>query len=406
MTTGRQPPRLGRWLVHLWRLSTRRHDIEQDVEGDLLDLFEIRARDRGPRFAARRYILDALSLWRCRHHPRTTGADARYRGGREMLQDIGFAARLFRRQPGLFGLTVAGLALAIGISTAVFSTVKAVAFGGYGISDPGSVYRVALDGARLTKPTGPAFQGNWSFADYQRLQERGLLAHARGLGVGRSPVRRQPQRDQHASSALSIGHRIRHFSALGMRPAHGRLLTPADDVPGAATAVVGYGFWKNRLGANDAIVGRTVWLNGHAFVVVGVANRAHGSPASDGRVPAFWITLAGHADMSASAASRNARETRARLDALRRTATDPGDRQRLQGIEADVAAADLRWNPSVDVFGRPQPGVTRAQAETEVRPESPRPSSASSILAASRLPYGWNRSSGRTGRPSPWPPCS
>ena len=82
-----------------------------------------------------------------------------------MVQDIRFAARLFRRQPGLFGMTVAGLALAIGISTAVFSTVKAVAFSGYGISDPESVYRIALNGARFTKTTGPEFQGNWPFAD-------------------------------------------------------------------------------------------------------------------------------------------------------------------------------------------------------------------------------------------------
>ena len=110
-----------------------------------------------------------------------------------------------------------------------------------------------------------------------------------------------------------------------------------------------------------------MWLNGHAFTVVGVADRVHGSPASSGGVPAFWITLAGHADMSATAAARHALETRAGLDALRRTATDPGDRERLQSIESDLAAADLRWNPAVDVFGRPKPGVTLAQAETEVR---------------------------------------
>ena len=78
-----------------------------------------------------------------------------------------------------------------------------------------------------------------------------------------------------------------------MRPSLGRLLRPADDVPGTATAVVGHGFWKNRLGAHAEIVGRTVWLNGHAFTVVGVADRMHSSPALVGGEAAFWITLAG-----------------------------------------------------------------------------------------------------------------
>ena len=210
---GPQPPRVGCWLVQLWRRTTRRHDIARDVEDDLLELFEIRAHDRGPRFAARRYILDALSLWRCRTLPETIDDHARYRGGREMLQDIRFAARLFRRQPGLFGMTVAGLALAIGISTAVFSTVKAVAFSGYGISDPESVYRIALNGARFTKPTGPVIPGQLAVRGLPAPAGRGLVAHARGLGVRRSPLRRHRQRNGRAGGALPIGHRVVLLSA-------------------------------------------------------------------------------------------------------------------------------------------------------------------------------------------------
>ena len=89
-----------------------------------------------------------------------------------------------------------------------------------------------------------------------------------------------------------------------------------------------------------------MWLNGHAFTVVGVVDRVHGSPASNGGVPAFWITLAGHADMSASAAARHALETRAGLDALRRTS----DRFRpiasaCRASNRMSAAANLRWNP-------------------------------------------------------------
>ncbi|HYT77469.1 MAG TPA: hypothetical protein VEL79_22135 [Vicinamibacterales bacterium] len=54
-----------------------------------------------------------------------------------MKQDVLFAVRLFRRRPSLFGLTIAGLTVAIGISTAVFSMVNAVAFA----SHPGASWR-------------------------------------------------------------------------------------------------------------------------------------------------------------------------------------------------------------------------------------------------------------------------
>jgi len=97
---------------------------------------------------------------------------ARTGGLRGMKHDMLFAVRLFRRRPGLFGLTIAGLAVAIAISTTVFSLVKAVAFAGYGVSAPDSVFRVALaDGGPFTPTTGTSpYQGNWAFSDYTGLQ--------------------------------------------------------------------------------------------------------------------------------------------------------------------------------------------------------------------------------------------
>jgi hypothetical protein len=83
-----------------------------------------------------------------------------------MRQDVIFAARLFRRQPGLFGVTVAGLAVAIGISTAVFSIVNALAFADYGVSAPHSVFQVGLTTGPFTRATGALYRNNWAFSDY------------------------------------------------------------------------------------------------------------------------------------------------------------------------------------------------------------------------------------------------
>ena len=66
-------------------------------------------------------------------------------------QDIVCAIRLFVRERRLFAVTLAGVAFAIGVSTAVFTVLNAVALRGDGVRDPGSVYAVSLDN-RLVGP--------------------------------------------------------------------------------------------------------------------------------------------------------------------------------------------------------------------------------------------------------------
>jgi hypothetical protein len=167
MTSGvRQPPRIGRLLLRLARLRVRRPEIE----ADLLELFEIRTARDGHRVASWRYITDSLSLASWRPAGIAQAARQSHGGFRAMKQDMVFAARLLLRQPGLFGVTIAGLAVAIGISTAVFSIVHAVMFADYGISAPESVVRVALATGPFSKITGNApSRGNWAFSDYRHL---------------------------------------------------------------------------------------------------------------------------------------------------------------------------------------------------------------------------------------------
>jgi hypothetical protein len=81
-----------------------------------------------------------------------------------VLADIVFATRLFRREPLLFLLTIAGLALAIGISTAVFSLLNVLAFRGYGVTASRNVVQLLpLDANRPGSP--------WMYRDYEQLRE-------------------------------------------------------------------------------------------------------------------------------------------------------------------------------------------------------------------------------------------
>jgi len=58
-----------------------------------------------------------------------------------------------------------------------------------------------------------------------------------------------------------------YFSTLGVRPAAGRLLTPADDQRGCPSlAVLSYGFWQEHFGGAPTAVGSTLSLNNHPLI--------------------------------------------------------------------------------------------------------------------------------------------
>ncbi|MCP5110706.1 MAG: FtsX-like permease family protein, partial [bacterium] len=66
-----------------------------------------------------------------------------------------------------------------------------------------------------------------------------------------------------------------YFPTLGVNPALGRPITPDDDVHGAgnAVAVLGYGYWQDRLGGRPEVLNKPIRINDHLFTVVGIAPR-------------------------------------------------------------------------------------------------------------------------------------
>ena len=287
---------------------------------------------------------------------------------RGLRHDTVFAVRLFRRRPGPFGLTIAGLAVAIGLSTTVFSILKAVAFADYGVTAPESVFRVALgDGVSSRPVTGDSLvQGNWGFSDYAELDDAISSLDAVASVGGRVEFRTDPDRDPERVTMTAVSGD--YFQVLGMRTTVGRSLTRADAAPGLTHAVVSHGYWKNRLASDPSVVGRSIWIGDRRFTIVGVAARMHSGPGYSGEPPAFWTSLAAHRDMWNARAGAQLDETRARLRAAAgRAKRDAVEAERLAAIEKDLAAPPRAWNPAVEVLGRLKPGVTRERAEAEVR---------------------------------------
>jgi predicted permease len=315
-----RPPLLGRVLV-AWRRLGDRH---AEVEADLLELFTIRAAAHGRRVASRRYVRDALSLRRIPTNPTVVPNERAQRGLTTMHQDIFFAFRLFRRHRGLFGATIAGLAVAIALSAAVFGIVRAVAFGGSGF-ETADVYRVSLASGPFTRVTGNSpMRGQWAHSDYLRMRDE--VTGMAVVAAAGSVARYRPANS--TDIGVPISYRAvsgDYFSALGMRTVLGRALVTADDRPQMRSVVVSRGFWLNAMGGDPSIVGKAILLDDEPFTVVGVAERRHGAPSGMAMPPAMWTTLT----------------------ALSETVPTPG------------------WNPAVEILGRLKAGRTKPQAEAE-----------------------------------------
>lgn len=286
-----------------------------------------------------------------------------------MRRDIVFALRVFLRERGLFGVTIAGLALAIGVSTAVFTVLNAYAFRGYGVTDPASVFRLALDN-RLTGPTSKGasspMTGVWAHADYERLA---LSATSSAVAASEpSGGTFRDRADQDTGRALRYSAVSgTYFAVMGGRASIGRVLAATDDATGAApVAVLSHAFWTQTLHADASIVGRPVWIDDTPFVVVGVAARFFTGPTDSG-APPFWIAMAAERDLEAARASARMARTRTQVADLRgRSAGNAADGERLRTLEAELSAPVEHWNPPVTVYGRPAPGVSRMQLAAEV----------------------------------------
>ena len=358
-----RPPLLGRLFLKLRPLGHRRCDIEADFR----ELFDERASTFGRRHASWRYLHDAASLWLHRFPDPDIITAPRRRSRGHMQQDIVFALRLFRKQPGLFGLAALGLAVAMGLSTSVFGIVNGNFLRGSGARHPESVFAANLRGGLwLPSSWESPRSDHWQ---YSYLSQVETSAQTIALSASARDWRElRVDKDGEVLSFSGAGVSGNYFDVLGGTPAVGRVLNMGDDTPSSAPVVVlGYPVWKNRLGSDPQVVGRTVWLGRQAFTVVGVTSAGFTGVGRGDTPPTFWTPIQSLAAARAEdqLASRRARQIQ--LDQLaRKPQPDANDLNTARTLAAELAAKPLPWNPTVRAVGRLQPGASVQRATSEL----------------------------------------
>lgn len=202
-----------------------------------------------------------------------------------LARDLGQALVRMRRYPRSAAMIVGSLALGIGMSVAMFSLVDAVLLRPLPFPDQDSIYVIQkadpLAGAHVEELAYPELvdlQESIPGFDYVAATPTSLYGYARVLETGTAdPVQLE---------ASPVSHDF--FRVLGVTPRLGRGFTDSDERVGAPPVVViSDRTWREHLGADPGIVGRTVRLNGQGHTVIGVMAPGVEFP----RGAALWVPL-------------------------------------------------------------------------------------------------------------------
>lgn len=185
------------------------------------------------------------------------------------------------KQPGFLLTTVLTMALGIGLVTTQYSLLDAALIKPLPFPDGARIWHVARAGVPGT--------GSWSSIDLQEFQVQregqqsfeqlsGFRSETYNLSSGDGP----PQRLW--GSAVSA----EFFELLRMQPILGRTFVAGEDQPGAPLkAVIGHAVWRDGLGGDPAVIGRSVRLNGESAEIIGVMPSGFVFPTLD----AVWVNL-------------------------------------------------------------------------------------------------------------------
>jgi len=241
-----------------------------------------------------------------------------------LFQDLRYGARQLLKRPGFTLLAIISMALGIGANTAIFSLVNTVAFRPLPVknaSELQELYGTLHNGADYTLQ---------SYLNYKDYRDRNHVLS--GLFAYRIVV----------SSLSHNGNNERlwglivsgnYFDVLGVRPALGRWFLPEEDqTPGSHPVVVlSNACWQKRFASDPSVVGRTVSINNTAFTIVGVAGKDF-TGTEVAYSPEFWVPI-----------------------------------MMAKQIEIGSTWLENRDSDNLFVVGRLKAGVSRAQAEAELR---------------------------------------
>jgi predicted permease len=246
-----------------------------------------------------------------------------------ILQDFRYALRTLRKSPVFLAVAALSLALGIGANTAIFTLIHQLILQPLPVRDPQQLVMLAGRGKHYGGNNGP---DRISYPMYQEIRDKNQVFSGMFCTYP-STVSASFQGGTELIGADFVSGN--YFPVLGIGAAVGRVFTASDDLiqGGHPLAVLSYGYWRARFGADPAIVGKQIVVNGRALTIIGVSPAGFDG-VEPGRAPQIRIPITMKDDLPRS------------------------DFGRLNNNR-------FRWT---EVFGRLKPGVSIEKAQAGLQP--------------------------------------
>jgi putative ABC transport system permease protein len=180
----------------------------------------------------------------------------------DLMQDLRYAFRTLRKNPGFTVIAILTLALGIGANTAVFSVIDSVILRPLPFANANRLvwFNGKFTLSDLADVSPP------DFLDYRASNQS--FDHLVAMGNDPSPSNLSADRSEQVLVSIVTAN---FFETLGINPTMGRDFTQSDEqfnLP--QVAILGHGIWTHSFGSDPSIVGKTIRLDGTSVTVVGV----------------------------------------------------------------------------------------------------------------------------------------
>jgi putative ABC transport system permease protein len=255
------------WLIRLagfFRRDRRERELAAEIDTHLRMHIEDNLRAGMNQEEARRNALTKLGGI---EQPKENYRDRRTLPILEtLLQDLRFALRVLRKNPGFTLVAVLTLALGIGANTAIFSVVNSVLIRPLPYHDPASLVMVWETNSQHPNPNPHNTVSPPNFLDWQNRNT--VFSGMAFVFDERDNLTGNGYPEEVVVQDVSTNF----FSLLGVNLLLGTGFAPENGQPGHDNVVIlGYSLWKDRFAGDPSIVGKSILLNGHPQIVVGLA---------------------------------------------------------------------------------------------------------------------------------------
>ena len=265
------------------------------------------------------------------------------------IQDVRFAFRTFRNNPGFTLLAVMTLALGIGANTAIFTVLDSVLLRSLPVLQAQQlVVLTDPDAHGLSNGSESGERNLLAYSEFEYLRDHsevfsGIFASDSTLAQVNVTIGKSSDSSATGPPAAEDSVRVRmvsgdYFPTLGVRPIIGRAFGPEVDGTrdSSAVAVISHAFWRQRFGLDPQVLGRKIEIHQTSFEIIGVAPAGFFGETV-GEAPDIWVPMTMQA------------------------AIYPGD-----DLLIAFSSGTIDQRMWLQVMARLKPGVTLAQANANV----------------------------------------